>query len=54
MKTSLRDYEIEGSSNFMSGSSSWCVTTLPILVPLGIAVVEIYFCLSRDQARPRD
>ena len=32
---------IEGSSIFMSGSSSWYVTILPSLVAIGIAVVEI-------------
>ena len=34
---------IEGSSNFMSGSSSWYVTTLPSLVAISIVVVEICF-----------
>ena len=34
---------IEGSSNFMSGSSSWHVTTLPSLETLDIVEVEIYF-----------
>ena len=32
---------IEGSSNFLSGSPSWYVTTLPSLVVIGIVVVEI-------------
>ena len=34
---------IEGLCNFMSGSSSFYVTTLPSLVVLGVAVVEICF-----------
>ena len=29
---------IEGSSNFMSGSSSWYVTTLPSLEAIGIVI----------------
>ena len=37
----LQNDVIEGSSNFMSGSSSWYVTTLPSLVSIGILVVEI-------------
>ena len=32
---------IERSSNFKNGSSLWYVTTLPILVAIGILVVEI-------------
>ena len=32
---------IEGSCNFLSGSSSWYVLTLPSLVTIGIVVVEI-------------
>ena len=32
---------IKGSSNFLSRSSSWYVTTLPSLVVIGIVVVEI-------------
>ena len=48
-----RKHMIEGSGNFMSGTSSWNVTTLSNLVATGIAVVEV-FSLSRDQVRPRD
>ena len=33
---------IEGSNRFMSGSSSWHVTTLPSLVAIGIVVVEMF------------
>ena len=37
-------HEIEGSSNFMSSSSSWYVTTtLQSLVTIGIIEVEICF-----------
>ena len=36
-------YVIEGSSNFISESSSWNVTTFPSLVAIGIAVVEMSF-----------
>ena len=35
-------YVTEGSSNFMAGSSSWYVATLPTLVAIGIAVVEMF------------
>ena len=37
----LQNYVIEGSGNFMGGSSTWYVTTLPSLVTIGIVVVEI-------------
>ena len=37
----LQNHMIEGSSNLMSGSSSWCITTLPSLATVGVAVVEI-------------
>ena len=30
------------SSNFMSGSSSWCVMTLPTLVDIGIVAVDMF------------
>ena len=33
---------IEESSNFMSGSSLWYVTTLPRLMAVGILVVEMF------------
>ena len=33
---------VEGSSNFMSGSSSRYITTLPSLVVMGVVVVELY------------
>ena len=36
-----QNYVIEGSSNFMSGSSSWYVTTLTRLVAIGIVLVQI-------------
>ena len=32
----------EGSNNSMSGSSSWYVNNLPILVAIGIVVVEMF------------
>ena len=32
----LQNHVIEGSSNFMSGSSSWYMTTLASLVTIGI------------------
>ena len=35
-------YVTEGSSNFMAGSSSWYVATLPSLVAIGIAVVGMF------------
>ena len=34
-------HETGEPSNFMSWSSSWYVTTLPSLVAIGIAVVEV-------------
>ena len=37
----LQNHVIEGSSNFMSVSSSWYITTLPSLKGIGIVVVEI-------------
>ena len=37
----LQDHGSEGLCNFMGGSSSWQVATLPNLVTMGIAVVEI-------------
>ena len=52
MSLDLQQHVIERSVNFVSASSLWYVTTLPSLVVIGIAVVEIWcFCLSRDQAR---
>ena len=36
----LQYHVIEGSSNFMSGSFLWYITTLPSLVVLGTVVVE--------------
>ena len=36
----LQYHVIEGSSNFMSGSFLWYITTLPSLVALGTVVVE--------------
>ena len=37
----LVNHVIEGSSNFMDGSSSWYVTTLPSLEDLDFVVVDI-------------
>ena len=37
----LQNHVFEGSSKFMSGSSSWFTTTLPSLMAIGIVVVEI-------------
>ena len=37
----LKNYVIEGSVNFVSGSSSWYITTLPSLVATGIIAVQI-------------
>ena len=37
------NHVIEVSSIFMSGSSSWYVTTFPSFVAIGTAVVEICF-----------
>ena len=40
---SLQNHVIEGSSNFLSGSFSWYITTaLSSLVLIGIAVVEMF------------
>ena len=36
-----QNHVIEGSDNFMSGSSSWYLTTLPSLIAIGIVLVEI-------------
>ena len=36
-----QNHVIEGLRIFMSGSSSWHVTTLPSLVAIGVEVVEI-------------
>ena len=36
-----QNHMIEGSNKFMSGSSSWYVTTLPSLIAIGIVLVEI-------------
>ena len=38
-----KKHRIQGSYNFMSGSSSLYVTTLPSLVDIGIVVVEVCF-----------
>ena len=38
-----QNHVFEGSCNFLSGSFSWYVTTLPSLVAIGIVVVEICF-----------
>ena len=40
-RVTLQNHVIEGSSNFMSESSSWYVTTLSSLVKIGIKVVQI-------------
>ena len=45
----LQNHLIEGSSNFMSQSSSWSTTNLLILVAIGIEVVDV-FVLLRDPA----
>ena len=37
-----QNHVIEQSSNFMSASSSWYVTTLLSLVPIGIVEVEMF------------
>ena len=44
----LLNHVIEGSSNFMSGSSSCFANALPILVAVCIVVVDV-FVLPRDQ-----
>ena len=36
-----QNHVIEGSCNFLSGNSSWYVTTLLSLVAIGTAVVDI-------------
>ena len=38
----LQNHVIEGSSNFMSGSSSWYISILPSVVALRIVVVEMF------------
>ena len=45
-----QDHVIEILSNFLSGSSSWYVTSLRSLVATGIVTVGIVFSLSHDQA----
>ena len=50
----LQNHMIKRSSNFMIGSSSWYVTTLPSLLAIHIVVVEIRFYFPRDQVRLRD
>ena len=45
---------IERSSNFMSGISSYYITTLARLVAISIVVVQNVFILSHDQARPHN
>ena len=40
-------YVIEGSSNFMCGSFLWYVTTLPSLLAIGIALVEMFLYIFR-------
>ena len=52
--TKPHDYMIKRSRNFMIGSSSWYVTTLPSLLAIHIVVVEIRFYFPRDQVRLRD
>ena len=37
----LQDHAIKGSSDIMEGRSLWYITTLPGLVDIGMAVVEI-------------
>ena len=49
-----QNHVIEGSCKFLSGSSSWYVTSLPSLVAMGIVVVDICFSLSLDLAKLRD
>ena len=39
----LQSHVIKGSSNFMSGSSLWYITTLARLVAIGIVLIEICF-----------
>ena len=43
---------IKGTCDFMSGSYSLHITTLPSLVAISIAVGEIVFSFSRDLASP--
>ena len=38
----LKNHVTESSCNSLTGSSSLCVTTLPSLVAISIAIVEIY------------
>ena len=42
-RVTSEDHVSEGSLDFMGGSSSLYVTTLPSLIAVGIAVVEICF-----------
>ena len=49
-----QSHVIEGPCNFLSRFSSWCVTTLPGLVAIGIVVVEINGsgeCINRNLSR---
>ena len=46
----LQNHGIDRSSNFMSGSSSWYITTLPNLVAIGIVKLEILVCHVISQA----
>ena len=41
-RVSSQNHVIEESCNYLSGCSSWYITTLPSLVAIGIVVVEIY------------
>ena len=51
----LQNHLIEGSCNFMSGSSSFYDTTLSILVIIGILLVQIKcFSESRDLTKPHN
>ena len=51
---SLQNRVIEGSRNFMSGSSSWYITILSSLVATDILVVEMFLVCLRDQAKPHN
>ena len=53
-QTNLQDHLTKGSSNSMGRSPSRQVTIRPSLTAIGTQVMEIYFSLSRDLARPRD
>ena len=37
-----KNHVIGRSSNFMSGTSSWYVTTLPSLVVIGVVIVKVF------------